>query len=112
MNENAMNFASPVMDTRMYDASPNTGRTLAGAANVITQQKKLRKKEDDMKNAPIKRQVIPVTVSAKDAAIGKHDPHQDNYEKNAQPRHDLLTPPMDEDDMYEPYVGVLVDYTI
>ncbi len=115
MFENMISYTSPISETgtfeRILDASPNTGRTLAGTANAVTFQKKLRKKEDDMHNQPAKRVIRPVSDSDKGTAISRKDAHQPSTEKGAVKKHPAYAGGDAEDEAYEPFIGVLIDYT-
>ncbi len=97
-------------DMRVYESSPNTGTTLAGSINVVSRYKKLRKKEDDMHKPPATRTIKPVPVSSKETAINKHDPHQPSEDKTTAKQIDVTAESL-EDELYEPFIGVLVDYT-
>ncbi|MBQ7677072.1 MAG: hypothetical protein IJT32_02440 [Lachnospiraceae bacterium] len=96
---------------RISDASPNTGRTLAGTANAVTVQKKLRKKEDDMHNRPIRRTIHAVSDSAKDTSVSRHDVKNNSSRENRPQKGHIDVAADGEEEAYEPFIGVLVDYT-
>ncbi len=115
MLDNMMGYTSPINDPglseRILDASPNTGRVLAGSANSVTLYKKLRKKEDDMHNHPTERVVRPVSDSEKDTAISRKDAKEDNHSKETGKKQFSTEAVLTEEETYEPFIGILVDYT-
>ena len=96
---------------RIADASPNTGRTLAGMAGAVTIQKKLRKKEDDMRSRPVKRMIQAVSDSAKGTSISRRDARSQNSREHAVPKGHIDMAATVDAEAHEPFIGVLVDYT-
>lgn len=103
---------NPIAETeRIADASPNTGRTLAGTAGATSLQKKLRKKEDDMRSRPARRLIHAVSNSAKDTPVSRRDAESRSSREDRTPRAHIDIATGEDEEAFEPFIGVLVDYT-
>ncbi len=100
----------PAISDRVLDASPNTGRVLAGTANGVTLYKKLRKKEDDMQNRPTRRVVRPVSDSQKNVSVSRKDARENDVPRQSVKKQATPEGKHDDADDFEPFVGILVDY--
>ena len=70
----------------------------------------LRKKEDDMHNRPAERVIRPVSDAKEGTSISRKDeknpPHDKFLAKKPSPSDSEA-----DDEVFEPYLGVLIDYT-